>query len=309
MDNENYKIGLIGLGVIGSPIANVLYKYYKDNFYLIANDERKEKLQRRKLVINSDRFSPRIISSRTELDGDLDLLIVCIKNYSLEESLQDFKKIIGSKTVILPLQNGIYSYDFFCENFKENVVLRGYVQGPNTQINGGNIAYTNTGVMHIGKTQNDMKDIAKHCFYMLENAGVNIVWEDNIKKMVWKKWMLNVAGNSITALTLADYSFFKTSPDIQELCVQAMHEFLLVAQYENVNLMKKDIDDVIDYYVTYKGSKKTSMLEDVLNNRKTENEYLAGSLIKLAEKHGIATPMIRALYLLIRIREQQYLSI
>ena len=51
------------------------------------------------------------------------------------------------------------------------------------------------------------------------------------------------------------------------------------------------------------------MQEDVLNNRKTENEYLAGSLIKLAEKHGIATPMIRALYLLIRIREQQYLSI
>ena len=308
MDNENYKIGLIGLGVIGSPIANVLYKYYKDNFFLIANDERKEKLQRRKLVINNERFSPRIISSRNELDSDLDLLVVCIKNYSLEESLQDFKNIIGKKTVILPLQNGIYSYDFFCGNFRENVVLRGYVQGPNTQINGGNITYTNTGVMHIGKTQNDMKDIAKHCFYMLENAGLNIVWEDNIKKMVWKKWMLNVAGNSVTALTLADYSFFKTSPEIQELCVQAMHEFLLVAQYENVNLMKQDIDDVIDYYVTYKGSKKTSMLEDVLNNRKTENEYLAGSLIKLAEKHGIATPMIRALYLLIKIREQQYLG-
>lgn len=308
MDNENYKTGLIGLGVIGSPIANVLYKYYKDNFYLIANDERKEKLQRRRIVINNERFSPRIISSRNELDGDLDLLIVCIKNYSLEESLQDFKNIIGNKTVILPLQNGIYSYDFFCENFRDNVVLRGYVQGPNTQINGGNITYTNTGVMHIGKTQNDMKDIAKHCFYMLENAGLNIVWEDNIKKMVWKKWMLNVAGNSVTALTLADYSFFKSSSEIQELCIQAMHEFLLVAQYENVNLMKQDIDDVIDYYVSYKGSKKTSMLEDVLNNRKTENEYLAGSLIKLAKKHGIATPMIRALYLLIKIREQQYLG-
>ena len=308
MDNEKYKIGLIGLGVIGSPIANVLYKYYKDSFYLIANDGRKEKLQRRKIVINNERFSPRIVSSRNELYGDLDLLIVCIKNYSLEESLQDFKNIIGNKTVILPLQNGIYSYDFFCENFKGNVVLRGYVQGPNTQINGSNIVYTNTGVMHIGKTQNDMKDIAKHCFYMLENAGLNIIWEENIKKMVWKKWMLNVAGNSVTALTLADYSFFKTSPEIQELCVQAMHEFLLVAQYENVDLMKKDIDDVIEYYVTYKGSKKTSMLEDVLNNRKTENEYLAGSLIKLAEKHGIATPMIRTLYLLIKIREQQYLG-
>lgn len=309
MDNENYKIGLIGLGVIGAPIANILYKYYTDNFYLIANDERKEKLQRKKIVINNKCFSPNIVSLREELVCDLDLLIVCIKNYSLKESLQDFKNIVGKKTVILPLQNGIYSYDFFCENFKDNVVLRGYVQGPNTQIHGSNISYTNTGVMHIGKTQHDMKDIAKSCFYMLENAGINIIWEDNIKKMVWKKWMLNVAGNSITALTLADYSFFKISSEIQELCNQAMHEFLLVAQYENVDLIKKDIDDVINYYVSYKGSKKTSMLEDIINNRRTENEYLAGDLIKLAEKHGIPTPMIRTLYLLIKIREQQYLGV
>lgn len=57
----------------------------------------------------------------------------------------------------------------------------------------------------------------------------------------------------------------------------------MVAQYENVELIKKDIDDVIDYYITYKGSKKTSMLEDIMNNRKTENEYLAGDLIRLAE--------------------------
>lgn len=111
--------------------------------------------------------------------------------------------------------------------------------------------------------------------------------------MVWKKWMLYVACNSITELTLADYSFFKTSPEIQELCVQAMHEFLPVAQYENVELMKKDIDDVIDYYITYKESKKTSMLEDIMNNSKTENECFAGDLIRLAEKSGISTPIHR----------------
>lgn len=305
---DDFTVGLIGLGVIGSPIANILYKHYGNNFYLIANNERKNKLQRQKIVINHEPFAPNIVGSRKELKHDLDLLIICIKNYSLNESLKDFQEIIGDKTVILPLQNGIYSYDFFSEKFKNNVVLRGYVQGPNTQIRGGNITYTNTGVMHIGKTQQDMQDTAKSCFYMLENAGLNIVWEENIKKMVWKKWMLNVAGNSITALTLADYSFFKISPEIQELCVQVMHEFLLVAQYENVDLMKKDIDDVIEYYVTYKGSKKTSMLEDIMNNRRTENEYLAGDLIRLAEKHGVSTPMIKTLYLLIKIREEQYMG-
>lgn len=305
---KNIKIGLMGLGVIGTPIAHKLYNYYKDKFFVIANGERKEKLQRQKLKINNEIFTPNIISNKNELDTPLSLLIVCIKNYDLEKSLQDFKNVIDDETLILPLQNGIFSYDFFCKNFVNNVVLRGYVQGPNTKRYGSNIMYSNSGVMHIGKTQKDKQDIAYNVFIALDNAGVDVVWENDIKKMVWKKWMLNVAGNSITALTLADYSYFSKSSEIQILCRNAMHEFLLVAQYENVNLIRSDIDDIIDYYVNYKGMKKTSMLEDILNNRPTENEFLAGELVRLAEKYGLNTPMIKTLYFLIKIREEQYMT-
>ena len=303
---KNIKIGLMGLEVIETNIDHKLFNYYKDDFFLVASGERKKKLERQKLVINNELFNPRIISKKEDLNNSISLLIVCVKNYDLEKSLVDFNAVIDKNTIILPLQNGIFSYDFFCDNFVDNLVLRGYVQGPNTKRYGNNIIYSNPGIMHIGKTQKDKKDIAYKIFELLDNAGLDVVWEENIKKMVWKKWMLNVAGNSITALTLADYSYFKKSQEIQMLCKNAMHEFLLVAQYENVNLIKKDIDDIIDYYVNYKGKKKTSMLEDILNNRPTENEFLAGDLIKLAKKHGIPTPMITTLYLLIKIREDQY---
>lgn len=50
------------------------------------------------------------------------------------------------------------------------------------------------------------------------------------------------------------------------------------------------------------------MLEDILNNRPTENEFLAGELVRLAEKHGLNTPMIKTLYFLIKIREEQYMT-
>ncbi|WP_282144794.1 ketopantoate reductase family protein [Thomasclavelia cocleata] len=303
---NDIKIGLIGLGVIGAPIAYKLYNYYDDSFFLVADEERKNKLNNQNLRVNNEIFVPNIISNKNECP--LSLLIVCVKNYDLEKSISDFKNIIDDKTIILPLQNGVFSYEFFCENFKNNIVLRGYVQGPNTRIYGSSIIYSNPGTMHIGKTQTDKKDTAYKVFEILNNAGIDVVWEDNIKKMVWKKWMLNVAGNSITALTLADYSYFSRSDEIQRLCRNAMHEFLLVAQYENVDLIKKDIDDIINYYVNYRGKKKTSMLEDILHSRPTENEFLAGDLIRLAKKNGISTPMIETLYLLLKIRENQYIT-
>ena len=124
--------------------------------------------------------------------------------------------------------------------------------------------------------------------------------------MVWKKWMLNVAGNSITALTGADYSQFKKYTDLQDLCIKSMKEFLMVANLEGVCLNEEDIKDVIDYYISYNGNKKTSMLVDVINKRKTENDYLAGALLDLAKKHNVELPITYVLYHLIKIKEEIY---
>ena len=63
--------------------------------------------------------------------------------------------------------------------------------------------------MHIGNPFDLEKDYASYVYNLLIYAGVNVYLENNIRKMVWKKWMLNIAGNSITALTGADYNQFK----------------------------------------------------------------------------------------------------
>ena len=50
------------------------------------------------------------------------------------------------------------------------------------------------------------------------------------------------------------------------------------------------------------------MLVDVMNRRKTENEYLAGALLKIANKHKISLPITNVLYSLIKIKEEIYLD-
>lgn len=63
-----------------------------------------------------------------------------------------------------------------------------------------------------------------------------------------------------------------------------MHEFLLVAQYENVDLIKKWYRWHYKLLRELQGKEKTSMLEDVLHNRSIENEFFAGGLIHLVKK-------------------------
>lgn len=300
------KIGLIGLGAIGTPIAHKLYTHYGSDFYLIASEEIKKMLNAQTIYVNGDLFDPAIYSDKDEIGFNTDLIVVCIKNYDLRSSLSNIRAFVGKNTMILPLQNGIYSYKLFKDSFPENKVIQGYVQGPNTEIVPEGFIYQNPGDIHIGSEEffNEAQAIVN----LLRNAGTPAFYEDNIMKMAWKKWMLNVAGNSVTALTGADYSLFKLYSDLQDVCRQAMQEFLLIARAENVDLNENDINDVINYYVTYIGSKKTSMLMDVINERKTENDYLAGTALQLGQKHGIKLPIISTLYYLMEVKEEVYME-
>jgi len=218
------------------------------------------------------------------------------------------KNVINDQTIILALQNGIYAFGFFKKEFPNNNVLPGFVLGPNTKKSGNAFNYTNAGSMHIGDQSNSVLDVAADVYAYLSAAGIDVHLEQDIKRMVWRKWMLNVAGNSVTALTNADYSNFKNSPELQELCRDVMQEFVVVAEAEGIHLSEADIDSIILYYTTYGGTKRTSMLDDVTNNRKTENEYLAGQVLELASKHNIDTPIIRCLYSLLKVKEWLYLQ-
>ena len=258
------------------------------------------------MEINGDLFAPNIYSEFDGICCEVDLLIVCIKNYALKSAIPNLTPFVSKKTVILPLQNGIYAYDFFCERFPDNVVLQGYVQGPNTEKIAHGFKYSNPGELHIGS--NSVPNKASVIVDQLCSVGIPAYFEKDIEKMVWKKWMLNVAGNSVTALTGADYSLFKLHLDLQTICRNVMEEFLQLAEAEKIPLSSRDIDDVIAYFVSYVGSKKTSMLMDVNNERKTENDYLSGMALKLGEKHGLKLPLIRTLYYLLEVKEEVYME-
>ena len=59
---------------------------------------------------------------------------------------------------------------------------------------------------------------------------------------------------------------------------------MLVAQYENVDSIKKWCRRHYKLLRELQGKEKISMLEEVLHNRHIENEFLAGGLIHLVKK-------------------------
>ncbi len=301
-------IALIGLGAVGVPIANLLFKKYNERFILLSSKDFLYTLTDKDIYINNELFQPTVMSDKSQLKNKISLLIVTVKNYHIISTCEFLKTMIDDDTIILPLQNGVYSFDYFTKQFPNNVILEGFAKGPNTIISRNGFEYQRTGELHIGATYEANKRDAKATWQILERAGMECYYDENIRREVWKKLMLNVAGNAITAITEIDYCDFKDSPEVQELCRRTMGEYILIANKNGIDLNNLDIEDVIHYYLSFRVSKHTSMLEDVIHRRKTENEYIAGYISRLAAEMKISTPNIDMLYNLVKIKEMVYLK-
>lgn len=299
---------VIGLGAIGIPLADSLHKKLGGNFTLLCDESHFQKLSSRPVYINGKKFSAKVVVSNSQLKISPDIIFVCVKNYSLDSASEVINKTCSEKTIILPLQNGVFSHSYFVKKFPKNIILQGFAQGPNTKHIENDYIYQNPGVYHLGTKNTEWKDSAASVAELLLTSGINCILEDDIEYSVWKKFMLNVAGNALTALTQIDYSQFRYSQEAKNLCVSTMQEFKQVAAALNIKITKSDMNKTLEYFLHYTEPKHTSMLDDLLNKRPTENEYIAGYISRLSQEYELSTPVIDTLYRLMKIREDVYMN-
>lgn len=70
---------------------------------------------------------------------------------------------------------------------------------------------------------------------------------------------------------------------------------------------KKRFDEAIDILIHYLPMKKTSMLQDIIAERRTGIDYFAGTVIEKSKKYGIESPANLTLHLAIKAMEKVYL--
>lgn len=302
---SNKQIAVIGMGAVGTVYGKRLYDTYGDGFAVIANGKRAEKLKSKGAVLNNQLFFPRILTK--DSSQLMDLLIVGVKNYQLEEAIEDMRPFIGPKTVILPLLNGVTAHDRLAEAFPEASVFYGLCVQIDAERRPDGVVNTNDGLIQMGYAQNVplCKEVSE-TWDILKNASIETQVCPDMMRAIWKKWMLNVGVNQVSAVTRAPYGKITNLKSNHILFHEAMMEVVALAKAAHVDLTEQDALDFEAMLNTFSPYGKTSMLQDVEGKRKTEVDYFAGTVIKFGEKYKVPTPVNHVLYYLIQSIEQLY---
>ncbi|HHZ00409.1 MAG TPA: ketopantoate reductase family protein [Tissierellia bacterium] len=300
------KIAIIGMGAVGTVYGRLLHDKFGPNFSVISDESRKEKLKKSGFTINGYTFYPNI-SSNSDNKEKYDLIIFAVKNYQLEEAIEDVRSFVGENTVLLTLLNGVTARDIIQAAYPHNKVLYGLAMRIDAVRTENGVVNTDDGEIHFGEADNRVisqeVQAVKDCF---DAAGMKSIIFPDMIRMYWKKFMLNVGFNQVTAVTRAPYGKVTNIETSLILFKEAMREVLMIAKAMNIDLREEDIDEFVALMDHFAPNSKTSMLQDVEAKRKTEVDYFGGTVVEYGKKLNIPTPVNHVLYCIIKSLEALY---
>ena len=116
------NVRIIGAGAVGAVVAWKLYRH-TDMAFIV--DEERSRRYSDGLIVNGERIR---FSLRTPSEADTaDLLIFAVKNFQLEDAMDEAAPFVGGSTVILPLLNGIDAERVLSGRFGSDKVLYGFI--------------------------------------------------------------------------------------------------------------------------------------------------------------------------------------
>ncbi len=134
---------------------------------------------------------------------------------------------------------------------------------------------------------------------LFDGTRLRVHLSGDFRTLAWRKLLINVVANPITALTLQRQAVFRRG-DIEALCVAILDEAVAVARADGAQLADDESQRTISTLLTYPPEAGTSMYFDRLAGRELEVEALTGAIVAAGRRLDIATPLNSALLTLLR---------
>jgi 2-dehydropantoate 2-reductase len=310
-----YGAGAIG-GLLGARLAAAGH-----SVSVVARGESMEAIQRQGLglvVADEARFYPVAVAADPAQLGEQDLVVIAVKQPSLNAILPQIKPLLGPETRVLMAMNGVpwWFFDGLPDAPLDPVLRTVDPQGtlrdclPSERIigcvihiaasiNGPGVSRLNMGnSLILGDALGGCSAITQQWAQHLSAAGFETTCSESIQRDIWFKLWGNMTMNPVSALTRATADRILDDPLVNQFCCKAMHEALEIGNL--IGCVVEQTPEERNTTTRKLGAFKTSMLQDIEAGRPLEYMALIGVVYEIAQKLSKEVPYIAALYGLIR---------
>ncbi len=298
------KVCILGAGSLGCVIGGAL-ELDGHEVHLVGRAQQMDTINKNGLTMiepNGQRIAHPYGHVDSSDIGRADLVIVLCKSFDTTKTVQDNLGVIGNKTIVMSLQNGLGSEDMLCDLVGAHRVIgaKTYVSG--MLLEPGRVQATiPLKDTFIGELDGSVTERVKRIGNVFESAGMHCIVSDNIMGIIWDKLLVNVATGAACGITHLPYGDLYQEEKIMNMCKAAVQEGMDVAHAAGIKLSFNEPQEALD--TANKGlpyTFKPSVLQSLEKHRPTEIGVINGAVVAQGKKYGIATPVNETLVACIR---------
>jgi 2-dehydropantoate 2-reductase len=302
------NVCVVGCGAVGSLFAAHLARGGEaEVFAYDLAHEHVETIQRKGLRLSGEADFTARLTATTDPKSlpRCDYGIVATKSIHTRTAIAQVAHIFDDASAVCSVQNGVGNEEIIAERVK--FVIRGTTFPAGHIVEPGHVGYDIQGETWIGPfeptgtSMNKVEELAG----LLTRAGMKTVALGDARGAQWTKLIFNAGTNPVGALTGLHHGAATFFPPTGELFEALIEEGLAVARAMKIEL-HNDPKALVLKAANAPEKHKASMLQDVLARRPTEVDFMNGAIVKWGEELGVATPLNRAVWSLVKGLEDSW---
>ncbi|MEO8044162.1 MAG: 2-dehydropantoate 2-reductase [Spartobacteria bacterium] len=293
----NFRIAIVGSGAIGLYYGGKLAHFGRDVHFLLRRDY--EVVRKRGLRIRSKSENIHVAkvnaARSSEEIGPCDLVIVAVKTTSNPELPALIPPLLGEKTLILTLQNGIGNEEFLAQHFGPERILGGICFICLSRTAPGLVERSDTGRLAIGQYRGFPRPVLHDITWEFKRAGVVCRVVADLALERWRKLVWNIPFNGLAVTAEVDTSVILADDALRRRALELMDETIAIANAIGHHLptavaleQMKNTEKMGNY--------QPSTLVDYQLGRPLEIEPIWGEPLRAAQAAKVQAPQLEKLY-------------
>ena len=290
------KYAIIGAGGTGGSLGFFLTKAGKD-VTLIARGRHLEMIRKNGLGMENlwdhKREMIEVKACTAEEYSDTpDVILVCVKGYSMEETVPVIRRIAGKDTVVLPILNIYGTGGKLQKEFPELTVPDGciYVSAnilePGVILRHGKILRVVFGARKPEEETEKMREIARD----MACENIEIILSEDIRRDAMVKFSYVSPIGAAGLYYNAKAADFQREGEQREMFKAMIREIVALSYAMGIEFQEDLVERNLNILATLSPEATTSMQRDVYAGKKSELDGLVYEIVRLGKEYGIAVP-------------------
>lgn len=235
-------------------------------------------------------------STEAKAVAGADVVLLCVKSTDTETAARQIQPHLAPGALVLTLQNGV-------DNDERVRAMLGPAQPVAAAVVYVATAMAGPGhVRHFGR--GDLliapSPVSERLALELAAAGIPTQVSGNVRGALWAKLVINCAYNALSAITQQPYGWLVQQDGASAVIADLVAECQAVAQADGVRI-DGDIHAGVRGIAQSMPAQLSSTAQDLARGRPSEIEHLNGYVVRRGAALGLATPVNRALLVLVRM--------